>query len=418
MKVFVLFLFSLIAVTAGAADIVVVGVKIHHGPGVATDSVAIRVSGDRIVAIGSGIDASGSTIYSGNDGYITPGFIDSGSTLGIEEVGLSTYAEDQKYEGADMGAAFNPALAYNHNSSIIPSMLLEGVTHVFLKPMPGKDVFAGQGSLLDLSGRFVSADSKAVYVYLGERGRNLAGKSRAAALQRLLLGLEEARLYNKKRKAYESNRLRPLSFPAKDLESLATVITREKKLAIYVDRSSEIESVLDALDSFDIDIVLVGAREAWKVADAISSRNIPVILNALDNRPASFDRLGARLDQPKLLHEAGVLFAYMTEDLFTESRMLSQAAGVAVAYGLPWQASLDALTVNPSRIWGVDDRLGRLEVGKEATLIIWDGDPLEVSSQATHMMIKGKFVELNDRQRMLRDRYRDLTEADKPFSYR
>ena len=84
----------------------------------------------------------------------------------------------------------------------------------------------------------------------------------------------------------------------------------------------------------------------------------------MDNRPSSFDRLGARLDQPKLLHDAGATLAFMTDYNFQDSRMLTQSAGVAVAYGLDWQDALDAITRNPARIWGVDEQMGSLEVGK------------------------------------------------------
>ncbi len=397
-----------------AEDLVITAVKRPGDSGM----ISIRVSDGVITAIGEDIDTANAGVISGNGGYVTPGFIDSGSTLGIEEVGLSTNAEDQKYEGMDMGAAFNPSLAFNRDSSIIPSLLVEGVTHVFLKPSPGMDVFAGQGALANLSGKAMVSDPKALYVYLGERGRELAGKSRAAALQRLLLGLKEGEVYDREREAYQANRLRPLSFPMEDLEVLAAVMRREKKLIVYVDRAAEIETVLMSLDSFNIDIVLMGAREAWKVVDAIRDRDIPVILNALDNLPRSFDQLGARLDQPRLLHEAGISFALMTEDLYTETRMLAQAAGVAVAYGLPWQAALDAVTVNPARIWGLDDRLGSLEPGKSATLIIWDGDPLEVTSIATRVLINGELIDLENRQDLLRDRYSTVGEGNAPFVYR
>ena len=257
-----------------------------------------------------------------------------------------------------------------------------------------------------------------MFSYLGEHGRELSGKSRAAAMQRLLLGLEEGQLYAEKRRAYDSNRIRRLAFSIQDLEVLASVTSGEMKLALVVDRASEIESVLRQLDAYDLDIVLYGAREAWKVIDVIKSRNIPVVLNALDNLPSSFDQLGARLDHPALLHQAGIRFALMTDDQFTETRMLSQAAGVAVAYGLLYQAAVNAMTSVPAEVWGLNNRLGELKPGMEATFSIFDGDPLEVTSQTTHVVIRGQFVELPDRQKMLRDRYSDLKADDEPYSYR
>ena len=163
--------------------------------------------------------------------------------------------------------------------------------------------------------------------------------------------------------------------------------------------------------------MIFGGREAWKVTDALTSRNIPVIINAMDNRPSNFDRMGVRLDQARLLHDAGVQFAFMTEDLFTDTRLLSQAAGVAVAYDLPWQAALDAITTSPARIWGLDDRVGSIEIVKEATFLIWSGDPLELTSHVRYLVVAGKIIEPVNRQKMLRDRYRELEEIT-PFSYR
>jgi imidazolonepropionase-like amidohydrolase len=403
-----------------AQDIVVIGAKVFTGLDVETVNTGIKIRDGKIIEVDPKLDATGSLIYSAEGGYVTAGFIDSGSTLGVEEVGRGTKAEDYKYEGAEMGAAFDPSLAFNHYSSLIPSLTSEGLTHVILRPLPGLDVLAGQGTLVHLGqdSSSIYSDARAIYVYLGEKGRDVAGKSRAAALQRLIRGLEEAKLLDRKRKAFASGRMQPLTFSTADLEALIPVVRGEKRLAVYVDRAAEIERVLMALDPFELKIVLIGAREAWKVADAITSRGIPVILNVLDNLPRSFDQLGARLDHASLLFEKGIEIAFMTEDLYTETRVLSQAGGVAVAYGLPWHEALKAMTVNPARIWGVSDEIGTLEPGKEATLVIWDGDPLEVTSHVTRVMIKGKWLDLLDRQLLLRDRYSEIDDKSRPFSYR
>ena len=155
-----------------------------------------------------------------------------------------------------------------------------------------------------------------------------------------------------------------------------------------------------------------------KVADVLVENDVPVLINALDNRPSNFDRMGARLDHAALLHEAGVRFALVTEDQFTETRVMSQAGGVAVAQGLPWLEALRALTLYPAQILGVEARVGSLEVGKEASLVIWSGDPLELTDYAAEVMIKGEWLSGDDRQKMLRDRYRNIDDKSKPFGYR
>ena len=371
------------------------------------DAVSITWEDNTIVSLDS--EAAGGELIDGQGGYVTPGLIDSGSTVGIQGVSLSTTSADHRYEGDENTVSFNPALAFNPDSSIIPSLLVEGVTHAMLVPAVGKDVFAGQASLVDLSGEVYEGQGYAVIVYLGDSGWSRAGKSRAAGLQRLLLGLKEAQAYQANKRAYDRNQFRQLSFSQSDLEVLKDVLAREKKLVLYIDRATEILSVLNALESYELDIVLMGAREAWKVAGVLADRNIAVVLNALDNLPRSFDRLGARLDQPALLHKAGVKFSYMTEDLYSESRMLKQAAGVSVAYGLPWQVALDAMTVNAADIWGAED-FGALEKGMNATFVVWDGDPLEVTSQAIVVVVDGRIVDRTNRQDLLRNRYRDLSE--------
>ena len=411
--------FFLFPFQALARDFVIANIKVYNGPGSESEPLAIRISDGVISEFGRGFSAEGALLYAGDGGYITPGFIDSASTLGLEEVELSTYAEDQKYDGTRMSVAFDPGLAFNRGSSMIPLYLEEGITRILVKPDIGADVFSGQGRVIRLpdAAGLLDESPRAVFVYFGESGRYLEGQSRAAVLQRLLAALEEAILYDSKRRAYENGRLRSLSFPMEDLEVLASVVRGEKKLALYIDRAAEIETVLQALDPYELDIVIFGGREAWKVTDALTSRNIPVIINAMDNRPSNFDRMGVRLDQARLLHDAGVQFAFMTEDLFTDTRLLSQAAGVAVAYDLPWQAALDAITISPARIWGLDDRVGSIEIGKEATFLIWSGDPLELTSHVRYLVVAGKIIEPVNRQKMLRDRYRELEEIT-PFSYR
>lgn len=402
-----------------ADDVVIANVKVYEGPGSEPEVIAIRSSEGVITEWGRGFSAAGAFLYPGNEGYVTPGFIDSGSILGIAEAERNTYAEDQTYEGKSFSAAFDPGMAFNRYSSAIPLSLEEGVTRVLVRPDLGEQVLAGQARLLTLPNapELSDEDAGVLFVYLGESGRNKAGKSRAAALQYLLTALNEAQVFASKRRDYERNRIRELSLPLADLEVLASVLEGRRKLGLYIDAAAEIENVLNALDEYALDIVLFGAREAWKVTEAISSRDIPVVINVLDNRPSRFERLGARRDLAAQLHEAGITIAFMTEDQYSETRMLKQAAGVAVAHGLPWQAAIDAITINPAKIWGIADRVGSLEIGKEATFVVWDGDPLELTSSVKYLVVKGEMIEIENRQKLLRDRYRSF-EKGKPFVYR
>jgi imidazolonepropionase-like amidohydrolase len=143
------------------------------------------------------------------------------------------------------------------------------------------------------------------------------------------------------------------------------------------------------------------------VADQIAAAKVPVLVNPMNDLPESFESLGSTLENAARLHKAGVTLAFMTGDAHN-ARNLKQAAGNAVAYGLPWDAALEAMTTAPARIWGIADHYGTLEPGKDADVVIWDGDPLELSTFADAVFIRGKEMPMKSRQTELRNRYEDL----------
>ncbi|HEV3460334.1 MAG TPA: amidohydrolase family protein [Thermoanaerobaculia bacterium] len=150
-------------------------------------------------------------------------------------------------------------------------------------------------------------------------------------------------------------------------------------------------------------LILAGAAEGWEVAGQIAAARVPVLINPLTNLPQSFEELGATLENAARLERAGVTVAFLTGDSHN-SRNLRQGAGNAVAHGLAWESALAAMTVNPARIWGLDD-YGTIETGKDADVVIWDGDPLEVTAAAEHVFIRGQEMPRDSRQIRLRDRY-------------
>jgi imidazolonepropionase-like amidohydrolase len=150
--------------------------------------------------------------------------------------------------------------------------------------------------------------------------------------------------------------------------------------------------------------VIAGGAEAWVVARELAAAGVPVILNPLDDLPADFDRLGASLENAARLHQAGVRIAFTAPD--TEfTRNIRQFAGNAVAHGLPWDAALAAITSTPADLFGVGAIRGRIVIGHPADLVLWSGDPLEVTTLADREWIDGRAIELRSRQTELRDRY-------------
>src|SRR5690606_12391666 len=177
------------------------------------------------------------------------------------------------------------------------------------------------------------------------------------------------------------------------------------RVVFSVDRAADILQVLALAKRHGMRPVIAGGAEAWRVAEALAAAKVPVLLDALDNLPGNFDRLGATLENAARLHAAGVTIAFSQRgDATHNARKVRQLAGVAVANGLPWDAALAALTRNPAEVFGQADR-GRIAVGQLADLVLWSGDPLEVTSWAEQVWIAGKPQPMRSRQTELLERY-------------
>jgi imidazolonepropionase-like amidohydrolase len=243
-------------------------------------------------------------------------------------------------------------------------------------------------------------------VDLGADGARHVGGSRAAALQRLETAFDEAELFASSAALVERGQASNLSLPRADLAALASFVASGRPMAVRVDRATDIRHALSILRARGIAPVIVGGAEAWKLADELAEADVPVLLDPLANIPGGYDRLGARIDNATLLHEAGVRVGIM-EAGGHDVREIRQYAGNAVAHGLPWEVALAAITRTPAELWRVDDQLGRIAPGMAASLVVWTGDPLELSSWAETVVIDGEVVPQDSRQLRLQERYRN-----------
>jgi imidazolonepropionase-like amidohydrolase len=188
-------------------------------------------------------------------------------------------------------------------------------------------------------------------------------------------------------------------------------------LIVTVHRAADIRNVLRLAQEENLDIILDGAEEGWRVADEIAAAGVPVLLNALANLPQSFEVRGATMENAARLHAAGVVIAIKgSEGSVHRAREARYNAGNAVAHGLPYEAAIAAITVNPARIFGLEDQFGGLRPGVAADVVVWTGDPLEPLSQPTAIFINGRQQPLTSRALELRDRYRRQTAL--PPAYR
>jgi imidazolonepropionase-like amidohydrolase len=287
---------------------------------------------------------------------------------------------------------------------------VEGITRVLVTPSGTGNVLLGQGAVFDLSGQHVPQSvmrAPAVMVaVLGEAGATVAGGSRTTAVLRLREALQDAQDFAINRVAYNSAQRREYARGRLDLEALQPVLKGEVPLLVQANRASDLLAAMRVASEFKVRLVLMGGAEAWMVADEIAKRRIPVVVKPLTNLP-SFESLGATLENAARLRKAGVTVALASFDTHN-SRNLRQEAGNAIANGLDRDEALAAVTLVPARLWGVADRYGSLEPGKDADVVVWSGDPFELTTGVEHVFIAGQEVSKDTRQMRLLERYRDL----------
>ena len=403
---------AMAAVPTLAETIVITGATVHTlGPQGTIRNGTVVIEGGRIRAVGASVAVpAGARRIDARGKVVTPGFLDSFSRIGLVEVNAVEGSNDTETEDDRITAAFNAADAINPRSSLIPVNRVEGLTRAVVVPDTGESLIAGQAALIHLGGPgdYLLRSPAAMYATLGEGGAGLAGGSRSSALLRLREAFQDTLDYIANRKSFEQGERREYALSRLDLEALIPVVQGELPLVLRVHRASDIQAALRLAREHKLRLILAGVNEGWMVASEIAAAKVPVLLNPLDNLPGSFELLGATFENAARLHKAGVTVVLMSGEAHN-ARNIRQAAGNAVAYGLPWDAALAAMTSVPARIWGLADSYGTLEPGKDADVVIWDGDPLELTTYPEAVFIRGVQMPTKTRQTELRDRYKDLS---------
>jgi len=282
---------------------------------------------------------------------------------------------------------------------LLPVARLGGVTFTALGAENEGALVGGQGAVVRLDGdpSAQMLGARLLYVNLGSNADDVSGGSRAAQYMLLEQAFREAR------------NLAPYDSPYALLtpagrETLARYLAGGR-IVFSVERAADIRQLLTFCKRHGLRPLLSGAAEGWKVAGALKAADATVFVDALQDLPSSFDQLGSRLDNAALLARAGVRVALLAPDPTHNARKIRQAAGNAAANGLPWEAALAAITRVPAQALGVGDRVGRIEPGLDADLVLWDGDPLEVGTLAEAVWLRGRTSPMRSRQTELRDRY-------------
>jgi imidazolonepropionase-like amidohydrolase len=401
--------------------------KLFTLSGAAIDDGTVVIQNGKIANVGAAVEVpAGAQVIDGKGLQVYPGLFDPITQMGLREIGAVNATVDSSETGA-----FNPdvvaAEAVLPSSEHIPVTRAAGITEVLAVPASGgmdsagpTGILGGQASAIHMSGWTISdmllKRSVAMVLNWPEIATHTFDFSTFSRKQKsfpdakqeyekevteLTDWLDSARHY-----AQALGHGSPGDFQRDlKLEALVPVIRGELPVLVFADKARDIRNAVEFCEKQKLKMILAGGAEAYKVKDLLRSKGIPVVLGPTLTLPREEDDLYDRvLTQPAELLAAGVKFAFGSFDN-SFSRRLGQQAANAVAYGLPYDEALKAVTLYPAQIFGVADQVGTLENGKIANLIVTNGDPLELTTEVRYLFIKGQLTSLDNKQKALYEKY-------------
>ncbi|MBA2437638.1 MAG: amidohydrolase family protein, partial [Acidimicrobiia bacterium] len=401
------------AAPGNAQTIAIEGGTVHTMAGAPIQNGTVLIRDGRIVAVGQNVAVpAGARRIDARGGIVTPGLFESGTNLGLVEVEAVQEAADFRIQQQNqIAAAFNVADGLNPNSMLIPITRVAGVTTAVSRPSGG--LISGQAVVIDLLGRDMDAmlvrNPVGMFANMGESAQTAGRGARGGTSLRIREVLEDARAYARNRANFDRGATREFAASRLDLEALQPVLQGRLPLVLEAHRASDIQTALRIAREYNLRLIVYGGTEAWMVADDLARARVPVIVKVLNNLPRSFEALGATYENAARLRRAGVQVAITTGESF-KSFNLRQEAGNAVAYGLPYEEALRAITLVPAQIWGLEREYGSLAPGKVANVVVWGGDPLELLTPVRHVFIRGQQIPLVSRETELRDRYLEIND--------
>jgi imidazolonepropionase-like amidohydrolase len=404
------------AVPARGQTVAITGGRVLPVSGAPIERGTVLIRDGRIVAVGADlaipadvqrVDATGKVV--------TPGLVNAATALSIVDIGAVPATRNVSARGRDgIAAAFTVWDGLNPASVLLPPARAAGITTVVIAPRGG--LISGQGAVLHLvEGDAAAMVMRSPVAMFGQIGapQSIGAQSRGELMLKLREVLDDARTYNRRKADFERAQTRQFAASRLDLEALLPVLDGRVPLVLDADRASDIESALKLARDYNIKLILTGGAEAWMVADRLAAARVPVMTGAMNNIPQSFSSLGTRQENAGLLRRAGVTVIIIgnagggDEDAFNV-RNVRFEAGNAVAYGMSRDDALRAITLTPAEVFGVADRVGSLQAGKDGDVVVWSGDPFEFASQAEHVFIRGREVRGETRQDKLEQRYKSL----------
>jgi imidazolonepropionase-like amidohydrolase len=377
--------------------------------------IAVGASGSvKVPANAQVIDAKGMTVY--------PGLIDSETHLGLTEISADKNTNDLVEPSDEIMPHMHVSDAFHAESALIPVARFNGITNAIVAP-DSKDTLPGQDAFIQLAGAdatqmLLIRDIAMPLNFTGSQRRNESFATAQYPQTRMGMAAQMRQAftdaqgyvakwdeYNKKKAATKAGEAPP-SAPSRDLklEALLPYLEGKKLVVVKAEEPSDVETAYALAQEFKLRVILNGLTHSQAIYDKIAQWNLPVILGSIYDEPKDWQRYDTVYKMPGELSKRGIKIAFASFDAH-QVRNLPYAAGFAVAFGLPYDEAIKALTLYPAQIWGVDGELGSLDVGKTANVVIAAGDPLDVKTIVQHVFIQGRDMPLVNRQTELRDRY-------------
>lgn len=418
------------AQTVPAATVAIVGGKlltVTHG---VIENGTVILSGGKITAVGPAASTpvpSGAKVFDAKGMTVYPGLFDAETNLGLIEVGSDEASNDKAETADEIEPHMHVADAFHAETVRIPVERLNGITNAIVAP-GSADSISGQDAAIQLWGQgrdqmILVRDIALAMNFEGSVRRKGEGKSKfpstrmglATQLRQTFL---DAEAYEAEQQAATKPEHKGPA-PKRDLklEALLPYLHGQKPVVLAARDGYEVEVAMQLAREFHLKVILNHITHAQDVLDEIASYHVPVIVGPIYDAPLANERYDAVYSLPAELARRGVLIALSSSGAgMGQSRNLPYAAGYAVAYGLPYDEALKAITLNPAKMFGLDNELGSLDVGKTGNVVIANGDPLDVRTAVKQVFISGTPIPMVSRQTQLRDEYMHLTKpaATKP----
>ena len=407
---------AILAMPAAAQTIAITGGKVYPVSGPLIENGTVIITNGKIVAVGANVPIpAGAQRIDATGKIVTPGFVDASTQLGVQEIAAVNDTRDMSARGKDnIAAAFTVWEGLNPNSVLIAPARKEGITSFVVVPTGG--LVSGQAALVDVvPGTTTDMIVRSPVAMVAEVGdpQSAGLGSRGELIVKLRELLEDTKFFQTHRDAFDRAQTRPFVASRLDLQAMIPVVEGKLPFLITVNRASDIDAAMRLARDYNVKLMISSGAEAWMMADKLAAAHIPVLTGAMNNIPDGFASLGQRQENAGLLRKGGVQVALIgnagggDEEAFNV-RNLKQEAGNAVSYGMTWDDALRAVTLAPAEFFGAADRVGSLQAGREANVVVWSGDPFEFTTRAEHVFVRGREYNEKTRQDLLIERYRNL----------